>query len=43
MRKTKSCPYACHEGTWRSGGTAPVILNIAISLKWVVSLMVRPL
>jgi hypothetical protein len=33
MKKVKICPYACREDMWGSGGTSPVILNMATSLK----------
>jgi hypothetical protein len=26
--KGKGCPFACHEGMWRSGGVAPLIPNL---------------
>jgi hypothetical protein len=25
---SKICPYACHDGIWQSGGTAPLIPNL---------------
>jgi hypothetical protein len=35
-------PCSCHKGTWKSGGDAPLVPNLDIIRRWVVSFTPRP-